>query len=423
MRIAEADENHADDGVFISADNGATWYLVDQLVDYPELVYVSHQIDLDQAIVDAGISFTDQFLIKFQNFDNCNLGIDGYSFDDICVQSYPPNLANSSKSGADVALNGEVFDYTVLINNTGRVTATGTTMVDQVPAGTALAGTPTATGGMVAVVVDEIQWSGDVAANGMVTVAFPVTVTGSAGTTITNTASIAHPDLLTVTVQALTDIVAAEPELEVGFVGRASRQTPDMVMTNTVALDNVGFANLSWILTDCVPASDIPWLSASPVSGTIARDAASAQMELVFDSTGLDSGVYGGDLCFSTNNTVEPEVKAGIFLVVDPDTSGESITFTDDVFLSVPSGTISATGTIVWRYEVLASSSYTGSLWFAADPFALRAFVDGQRVSDSEFEFLAPATLSLSYNKSALAKTLTLQKIQGRYVAGYGRHV
>lgn len=73
-----------------------------------------------------------------------------------------------------------------------------------------------------------------------------------------------------------------------------------------VALDITGPA--------CAPNS-LPWITAVPVSGTVAAGG-SANVSLVFNSTGLTSGVYTGTLCFNSNDTVAPSVMIPVRLNV-----------------------------------------------------------------------------------------------------------
>lgn len=82
-----ADEDHADDGVFISDDNGQSWHRVFSF-NGTTSTFVQTVVDLDDQASDAGLSLNDCFLIKFQFYDNYSIGADGYSLDD--VQVYDP---------------------------------------------------------------------------------------------------------------------------------------------------------------------------------------------------------------------------------------------------------------------------------------------------------------------------------------------
>jgi uncharacterized repeat protein (TIGR01451 family) len=63
-------------------------------------------------------------------------------------------------------------------------------------------------------------------------------------------------------------------------------------------------------------ASDIPWASASPNSGTTASGAAT-DVTVTFDSTGLSAGVYDGTLCVTSNDPANPLVEVPLTLTVE----------------------------------------------------------------------------------------------------------
>jgi hypothetical protein len=78
--------SHNSDGVAISAD-GTTWYKVQGLtsVDGTSSGWQRFELDLDAAVSAAGISYTNGFKIKFQQYDNWPIADDGFAFDDIEV--------------------------------------------------------------------------------------------------------------------------------------------------------------------------------------------------------------------------------------------------------------------------------------------------------------------------------------------------
>ena len=70
------------DGIAFSAD-GVTWYkLTDLIFDF-----TAQSFDLDAAVQAAGISYTSDFRIKFQQYDNYSWGTDGRAFDNIVVKT------------------------------------------------------------------------------------------------------------------------------------------------------------------------------------------------------------------------------------------------------------------------------------------------------------------------------------------------
>ncbi len=62
-------------------------------------------------------------------------------------------------------------------------------------------------------------------------------------------------------------------------------------------------------------ANALPWVGAVPASGTTAPDN-SSNVGIVFDSTGLSTGVYTGTLCLNTNSTVTPQTLLPVTLTV-----------------------------------------------------------------------------------------------------------
>jgi uncharacterized repeat protein (TIGR02543 family) len=62
-------------------------------------------------------------------------------------------------------------------------------------------------------------------------------------------------------------------------------------------------------------ANALPWVSTSPSSGTTAP-ASSSNVGIVFNSTGLTTGVYTGTLCLNTNDTLMPQTLLPVKLTV-----------------------------------------------------------------------------------------------------------
>lgn len=94
--------------------------------------------------------------------------------------------------------------------------------------------------------------------------------------------------------------------------------------TDTAA---IGFPNMHIVMNvtgdvgggggGCTP-SDIPWASVSPTGGSTAAGG-SSNVDVTFDSTGLDAGTYTGDLCISSNDPTTPEVFVPLTLTVSSD--------------------------------------------------------------------------------------------------------
>ena len=97
---------------------------------------------------------------------------------DVKVDCGEPKLAIKKQANVTQTGPGGVIEYTIVIANSGTGAATGVTMIDPIPAGTTyMPGSASAT----APTVDDsnptqIKWTGNVPANGSVTVTFKVTV-------------------------------------------------------------------------------------------------------------------------------------------------------------------------------------------------------------------------------------------------------
>ncbi len=79
------DENHAEDGVFISNNGGATFFKVYNLVGAGS-TWTEISLDLQQLASQFDLEFTHTFVVKFQQTDNYGINTDGMAFDDITVQ-------------------------------------------------------------------------------------------------------------------------------------------------------------------------------------------------------------------------------------------------------------------------------------------------------------------------------------------------
>ncbi len=313
------DENHTPDGIFISDDNGANFTQILSLNDFP-FGYVNVQLDLDEAAANAGLTLNDQFLIKFQSFDNFPIASDGYTFDDVCVQPASPKFDTSTKSAVPEAIFGDTLIYTISINNSGITTATNATMSDPLPLGISYnSGSVNASSGVASynVGTNTIEWTGDVGINQTVEISFTVDVTATAGTDITNIATIDEANALSVKVDTTTSIVDVEPRIVVDGTQAHRAQPWNQVYISTLPLKNTGFANLTWTVheSDCSAPVDISWLSISPSSGTLSRQS-QQNLNLTFDSDGLDPGIYTENICFASNDPNMAELNIEVTLVV-----------------------------------------------------------------------------------------------------------
>ncbi len=80
------DENHPEDGVFISDDSGVSWH---QILSFNggTTSYAAESIDLDAEIQSAGLTYNSRFQVKFQFYDNYPIPSDGYAIDAVSLIS------------------------------------------------------------------------------------------------------------------------------------------------------------------------------------------------------------------------------------------------------------------------------------------------------------------------------------------------
>ena len=115
------DENHPEDGIFISDDGGKTWAQIMSLNGFPAQ-YTNVVIPLEIAATNVGMSLVDNFLIKVQSRDNYTTNSDGYSFDDICIQPGSPTVGVLPASLGSGQLVGSLVTRSLTISNSGTAT-------------------------------------------------------------------------------------------------------------------------------------------------------------------------------------------------------------------------------------------------------------------------------------------------------------
>lgn len=81
------DETHAQDGVYFSDDDGATFTKVQDLngQSYTNQTWTQFNLDLDALASANSLSLSSTFIVKFQQYDNYPITTDGFAFDDISV--------------------------------------------------------------------------------------------------------------------------------------------------------------------------------------------------------------------------------------------------------------------------------------------------------------------------------------------------
>lgn len=100
------------DGVAVSSDGGATWYEIRDLRTISNS-WQKITLDLDAALAARGLSYTANFKIRFNHYDNYTISTDGFAFDDILVaQAFTNSLtitAPDSATEGDAPVNATVF--------------------------------------------------------------------------------------------------------------------------------------------------------------------------------------------------------------------------------------------------------------------------------------------------------------------------
>ncbi|MCP4423202.1 MAG: DUF11 domain-containing protein [Chloroflexi bacterium] len=131
--VEHQDENHPEDGVFISDDEGANWYEVLSFNDGPGS-YRNDVIDIVTAAAANGLTLNDSFQIKFQFYDNYAFegNNDGYAIDDVQLNC-EADLTVSKSVSPTTAQAGDPITYTLSFANVGSATAVNVALTDTIP--------------------------------------------------------------------------------------------------------------------------------------------------------------------------------------------------------------------------------------------------------------------------------------------------
>ncbi|MEN8008081.1 MAG: S8 family serine peptidase [Candidatus Krumholzibacteriota bacterium] len=113
------DETHAQDGVYFSDDDGATFVKVQDLNggSYTNQTWNQFDLDLDALAGANGLGLSSNFIVKFQQYDNYVITTDGFAFDDIAVTAGGGGggsaiTAETEPNGDMASSNGPVGDGT-----------------------------------------------------------------------------------------------------------------------------------------------------------------------------------------------------------------------------------------------------------------------------------------------------------------------
>ncbi len=153
----------------------------------------------------------------------------------------------------------------------------------------------------------------------------------------------------------------------------------DTAVTHTLTISNLGTLDLAWTLheSSCTAPADVPWVSATPVSGTAAYITPST-VSLVLDATGLSAGTYNANICLASNDPASPETHIPLTLnvlefaptiMVSPPLLTDTLTTNTAVSHTL---TISNLGTAVLDWDIHETSCTTPAdvPWLTATPFS-----------------------------------------------------
>jgi subtilisin-like proprotein convertase family protein len=103
----------------------------------------------------------------------------------------------------------------------------------------------------------------------------------------------------------------AEPEIDVVPMSIESSQIISTTTMHPLTITNSSDAVLRWDIT-----SDVTWATVDTVSGTTDA-AASSNLTVTFDSTGLELGTYTGTLSINSNDSDQPTLNVPVTLTVE----------------------------------------------------------------------------------------------------------
>ncbi|MCB0196783.1 MAG: matrixin family metalloprotease [Anaerolineae bacterium] len=133
----DGDELHADDGVFLSDDNGASWVKVYAFTRDYLGTFHNTTIDIDAEAAAHNLSLNHQFKIKLQGYDNYAFNGDGYAIDDISLvcDAVAPDLSitKTATTATPLIEPGDAITYTIVVANNGNGDAQNVAIDDDLP--------------------------------------------------------------------------------------------------------------------------------------------------------------------------------------------------------------------------------------------------------------------------------------------------
>jgi len=121
------------DGIAISTDEGTTWYRIHDLKPLNNLSsYEKIVINMDELLKSHALYYTEHFLIKFQQYDNYPLPIDGFAFDNIKLyqSEIDQEKPEISLSGIPDAVVPGSYELVVIAKDNSFIHETGCQLAD-----------------------------------------------------------------------------------------------------------------------------------------------------------------------------------------------------------------------------------------------------------------------------------------------------
>lgn len=211
-----------------------------------ELVWTNHTANLAPYL---GGTLT----VNFDFYATTVVNNDGWYLDDVAILACAPPgqviLSTSTKAGTATVPTGGEIDYTLTLNNTGGVAGSGTTLVDPIPAGTTYVAGSATGGATYNSGLNQIEWTGDVPAMGSYVVGFAVTAPSTGGNVV-NTATISQTTIAAPVIVSATTNVYGVPEIQLSASEMTSTQLANVIVNQTLTIDNIGTADLDWDIVE-----------------------------------------------------------------------------------------------------------------------------------------------------------------------------